>query len=326
MKKITSLFPDIHGKFALTIVFVVLLAATLNCRSQGVAISAFGSSPDPNAMLDVSASDKGILIPRITGASMNLIPNTSGMLVYVYDIAPGFYYNDGSVWTRILKADDKKWEGTTDIYYSAGKVGIGTASPSVNLDIEGNSATSDGIDINNTGAGDPQLRFQVGGSSKFTLGVDNSDADKFKLGTTSVSNSVRMTIKSTGEVGIGTENPSATFQVNGTVKAFGPWETNFTIGTVYQASTDGFVVAGLVIQPGSPDANALLNGYTDSNSTPSTCRGLACVRKLGGAHINAQESFTMPVRKGDYWRVDYSYYEGLVSWDIDWIPFGTNNP
>ena len=61
------------------------------------------------------------------------------------------------------------------------QVGIGTTNPSEILDIESNDATKTAIDLNNTSSGDPLIHFQVGGTTYFSIGVDNSDNDKFKM-------------------------------------------------------------------------------------------------------------------------------------------------
>jgi hypothetical protein len=54
-------------------------------------------NPDPSAALDVSATNKGMLIPRITFANRPANPAT-GLLIYQTDNTPGFYYYDGSMW------------------------------------------------------------------------------------------------------------------------------------------------------------------------------------------------------------------------------------
>lgn len=49
------------------------------------------------------------------------------------------------------------------------------------------SAVTTSVLIDNTRAdGDPQLGFQLGGISQFTMGVDDGDGDKFKIGTTAI--------------------------------------------------------------------------------------------------------------------------------------------
>jgi hypothetical protein len=83
------------------------------------------------------------------------------------------------------------------------QVGIGTTSPTEILDLESSSATRTAIDINCTGAGDPLIHFQISGTAIYSIGVDNSDADKFKIGTTALETGTVLTITSAGNVGIG---------------------------------------------------------------------------------------------------------------------------
>ncbi len=101
----------------------------------------------------------------------------------------------------------------------AQNVGINTdgSAPGMMLDVKTSNATaSDGIRINNpnTGNGDAILNFQLEGSSAFTLGIDDSDGDKFKIGTGGdVSSATKFTLQSDGRVGIGTDAPSTLLHI-----------------------------------------------------------------------------------------------------------------
>jgi len=84
------------------------LLFNINIQAQGVSISNTVTTPDNSAMLDVQATDKGMLIPRValTGATDNATiasPLTS-LLVYntatTTDLAPGYYFWNGSRWDR----------------------------------------------------------------------------------------------------------------------------------------------------------------------------------------------------------------------------------
>jgi len=81
---------------------IMLILGIQSYAQTGVAINTTGNEPDGSAMLDVSSIDKGILIPRMTEAQRTSIAlPASGLLVYQNDGTEGFYYYDGSAWTKL---------------------------------------------------------------------------------------------------------------------------------------------------------------------------------------------------------------------------------
>ena len=74
----------------LVVVFLSFSAKAQNNKNVGIGTS----NPDPSAILDISSTDKGILIPRLNSAQITAI-NTpgEGLMVYNLDSNCYFYYN-----------------------------------------------------------------------------------------------------------------------------------------------------------------------------------------------------------------------------------------
>src|SRR3989339_582567 len=71
---------------------------------------------------------------------------------------------------------------------------------------------------------DPSIRFAVGATpvDKFTLGVDDSDSNKFKIsGSNALGSNDRLVIDSNGNIGIGTTGPGEILDVNGNIRCDG---------------------------------------------------------------------------------------------------------
>ena len=64
--------------------------------------------------------------------------------------------------------------------------------------------------------GDAELGFSVDGGATldFSMGVDDGDSDKFKIGTSTIGTNTRLTIDSSGKVGIGITAPDSTLHVH----------------------------------------------------------------------------------------------------------------
>jgi len=77
-----------------------------------------------------------------------------------------------------------------------------THAQDTSLAISG-AGTTTGLIIDNTATdGDPFLQFALSGSGVFTMGVDDGDSDKFKIGTTAVGASTALTLTSAGHLTI----------------------------------------------------------------------------------------------------------------------------
>lgn len=124
---------------------VILLGLLLPIAVMGqVAINADGSSPDGSAMLDVTSTTQGILIPRMTQTQRDAISSpVEGLMIYQTDNTPGFYFYSGSSWGGVSGSSVNRQAvsgattltGTTDQSVVMGGVGTYTlnlpASPEV---------------------------------------------------------------------------------------------------------------------------------------------------------------------------------------------------
>ena len=109
----------------------------------GIGINDNGREPDPSAMLDVNATDRGMLIPRISTDARDQIPSpATGLLIY-NSITNQFNYFNGSYWHQLTSAFISSTVGTLSM---GGGVSINT---SANVSPE-NSAM---LDINNPSRG-----------------------------------------------------------------------------------------------------------------------------------------------------------------------------
>lgn len=125
-----------HLRFFDVFFTALFLQVTFFSFTQNVAINSTGVTAHSSAILDITATDKGILIPRVSLTAANVAaPVTSpatSLLVYNTNssgtgsnvVGPGFYYWDGSMWRRAF---------SPNLY--AGKVNFGDVNGTATVPI-----------------------------------------------------------------------------------------------------------------------------------------------------------------------------------------------
>ncbi len=130
--------------------FSILFLAMAFAGKAQVAINETGNAPNDNAILDISSTTKGLLIPRVTttertNMDANLAATEDGLTVYDTD-TKSFWYWNGTGWSTMGSNGtvDQDWfkEGTSDSptdindkMFHMGDVAIGKNTADYKLDV-----------------------------------------------------------------------------------------------------------------------------------------------------------------------------------------------
>ena len=88
-----------------------------------------------------------------------------------------------------------------------------------------------------------------------------------------------------------------------------------SVDTVYQAASDGFVIVlADAWEPHVGTGN--IRAYVDSFSPPTTLRGC-------DAYVNDCGTITVPVRRGEYYKVTHTIGGGGASFSARWVSLGS---
>jgi hypothetical protein len=127
----------------LALIILTVCGSYVNAQTEGVSIKTTIGPPHPSAMLDIESSSKGLLVPRVSlvgmsnGTSPILNPSNSLLVFNTGTALPkGYYYWEETgpgtgIWVKLVTSGSGSslWSpigSTSDIYYAAGKVRIGS--------------------------------------------------------------------------------------------------------------------------------------------------------------------------------------------------------
>lgn len=158
-------------KNRLLILISFFFLSLININGQNVGINATGNAPDNSAMLDVSATNKGLLIPNVSLSSTTdatTIPSpATSLLVYNTNTGisggAGYYYNSGTsaspTWTKLLNGSSV----VTGVSATAPVYATGASTPTISLQGTSGSVcygTGSGSNFNAAGTSGQYLQSQ----------------------------------------------------------------------------------------------------------------------------------------------------------------------
>lgn len=266
-----------------SILTLLLLGIFINQSfSQSNSVGIGTLAPDASALLEISANNKGMLVPRLTAVQRLAIPSpANSLLVFDTDSACFFYWtSSGSAWKSLCTVPVAGPVGVSGITGSTGATGImgitGITGSTGNAGVTGATGStgatgttgSTGL-IGPTGS-DLGTHWTITGNAGTIAGtnfIGTTDAVDWLVKT---NNAERLRVLSTGNVGIGTPVPSSLLHIRGATTTtdlivesmtLGPLQTHSSLKFTDVSNYSGDGTFSQLEGHGYPGASAFMNIY-----------------------------------------------------------------
>ena len=301
-----------------TVGFSILLF----CFFSGTSFAQVGigtSTPSASAKLEIAATDKGLLPPRIaltSTSSSSPITGTpdAGLLIYntatVSDVTPGYYYWSGTDWKKLSIVAPASSTFATDITVNGARVGIGPGNIATNVVIGKNALASNTTGYNNVAVGETAMRLNTTGRSNTAVGEGSLYANTTGIGSVGIGyNALPVNTTGGGNVGIGYSSGSGITTGTDNVCVGNSSGISLTTGTFntiigpYTSVSDGAIYGATAI------------GYNATVTESNTIRlGSASLSKVVTTGQLVSGAVTYPNTDGTSGQVLTTNGSGTASW------------
>ncbi|MES2430366.1 MAG: hypothetical protein V4556_05475 [Bacteroidota bacterium] len=231
---------------------LLTLPLVIEVSAQNIAINSTGNLPDTSAMLDISSTSKGLLIPRMTTTQIANIPTPATGLIAFSTTDSTFKFNNGTTisanWVSFL-SNNSGWGltgntclnsgaqflGTINnsslrlrtnntekmVLDSNGRVGIGIASPTALLHLKAGTAAANTAPIKFTSGVASQTSLEAGALNYNGTDLTLSDGTYTYMLDRALSGSATLDFPNTGSGSVADLDITVTGASSGDVVALG---------------------------------------------------------------------------------------------------------
>lgn len=285
-------------------------------NGAGVSVNNSSATAHASALLDLTSTTKGILIPRMTTAERTAISSpATGLMLYDTN-SKSFWFHNGTSWIEINPgSSSSSWtiNGNNIYNNNSGNVGIGTITPVARLHVQDSSVVFIAADMSLTPGNPPvqgagrrmmwyadKVAFRAGKVEADEWDKDNIGEGSFAIGNNTIASgyvSIAMGTNTeasgSGSVAFGSStNAIGNFSMAMGVSATASGAYSTAIGYETTASSSGSIAIGFETTASGSVSTAMGNTTTASGNYSTAMGSYVSTNNHAGSFVIGDNSTT----------------------------------